>query len=811
MMRKSVAVIAFVVALASVPAQELLPIETGPQDPLIHAIAPADGTVAVTDPPSMVFWYADAASWTVQIARDRDFTDPVTVEGIELPMYNHSAALGEGVWHWRYRYANEDGQASDWSATRSFTVTADSIPFPVPTMDEILADMPDHPRIYTTAEGLAKFRARANGPSKTAAESLRGVATSLLEIEPPLPKLGGTMPDNPERRGVLFRLDDGVPRQCLDMRPSTVENLSLRARDLSLAWLISGDRRFADAAAKWLIWQAAFRIDAHQENRAHHDSVHCYEYGLQRIASAYDSVYDALTPEQRQAILAHIQYHGDACYRKLRYTIRIHRKYQTSHPQQDMHELFTTALAVAGDIPDADEWLSYLIPQYVNRLAFGANDGGYSEGHYYNYKWHGMLRCALALKTATGIDLFRKPRFANAGRFWLYCMSLNYWWPHFGDNFGLITPMSGSSNDRDGANFLASVYGDRYVKWWANQIDGDLQRPLVYLSDEALREKPPVDIPQAAVFPDVGWASLYDRFYEPGSARLFFKSSLWGSHSHSHQDQNSFVIHAFGQPLAIDKGYYGYYGDEYHKKICQASRSHNTILVDGEGQGHGIQYNGHIADFHDGRDFSFVMGDATAAYGDQLSTFLRAVVFIRPGCFVVYDQIEAPQPHRYSWQLNTLNEMALDQQAQIITVEEPGAKLEVNHLLPGDLNYRQSNERPYELKARYTEAFPEQWTAWCETPEPATSTRFLSRRALHRALPARHERPGATRDGWRHYRRGLHGDPRRDLARLHARVGHDADGGRARPRPGRRDNLDGIGDRGGRQRRGRPANRPRTA
>jgi len=128
---------------------------------------------------------------------------------------------------------------------------------------------------------------------------------------------------------------------------------------------------------------------------------------------------------------------------------------------------------VAKDLPAAKAaWLAYLIPQYVNRLAWGENDGGYSEGHYYNYKWHGMLRCAVSLKNAAGIDLFRKPRFINAGRFWLYCMSLNYWWNHYGDNFSLHTPLAGNGNDRDDANFMASVYQDRYVKWWADQSMG---------------------------------------------------------------------------------------------------------------------------------------------------------------------------------------------------------------------------------------------------------------------------------------------------------------------------------------------------
>ncbi len=708
-------------------AAERLPIETEPQSVAIHPIAPEDGAEAVSNPPAMVFWWTgEVATYTVEMAQDVDFGDAIVVADIELPFYNHSETLKPGTWYWRYYFETEDKKRSEYSPVRSFVVTGSSIPFPMPPVGEVLMKMPGHPRIYTTRDGLAEFRARKGNEARGAYEALMRRCESWLESEPEPPKLGEQVPKNPKQRGIAFWLKDGEGYQSLNVSPGTLENLSLRTQDLAMAYLITGERQYADAARRWLLWQANFRVDYHQEDRAHHDTVHCYEYGLQRMASAYDSIYDVLTEDERQRVLDAVEYHGQGCYDKLRYKRRMHLKYQTSHAQQDMHELLTTALAVAKDLPAAKAWLEYLIPQYVNRLAWGENDGGYSEGHYYNYKWHGMVRCAQALRTATGIDLLRKPRFVNAGRFWLYCMSLNYWWPHFGDNFGLITPFSGSSNDRDGANFLASVYQDRYMKWWANQIDAGLQMPLWYLSDEGLKDKPPVDIPQAAAFGDVGWVSMYDRFYDNRSTRLFFKCSPWGSHSHCHKDQNGFVIHAFGEILAIDKGYYGYYGDDYHKLVCQATKSHNTILVNGEGQGRGIQYNGHISDFFDSEDYCFVIGDASAAYGERLSKFLRAVLFIRPNCFIIYDQLEAPEASRFSWQLNAFLEMELDEGNQTVTIEQRETRLRATHVLPGDLAYRQSNEREYELKARYTEAFPEHWTCWCERAAEAKEMRFLT-------------------------------------------------------------------------------------
>ena len=722
------AVILILAATSACPrATAALAIETNPQDPLIHPIAPQDGAVAVTNPPAMVFWHTPhAVSYRLELAKSPDFADAVVVDAIALPFYNHTSPLALGRWFWRYRIRTEDGDLSQTSPVRSFSVAPESIPFPVPPVTQLVARMPDHPRIYVTPDTLPDFRRRRTLQSTRAFASLEHACQGSLHTPLESPETVASPLPDPKKRALAFWLTEGGPRRTPNVAPSTLENLSLTTQSLALLFLITGREDAAAAAIQRLLWQANFRVDAHQGDRAHHDTVHCYEYGLKRMAVCFDHLYGRLSNDQRRDVLAAIEYHGKACYRKLRGKVRIHLKYQTSHAQQDMHELLTTALAVAGDLEAATDWLEYLVPQYVNRLAWGGNDGGYSEGHYYNYKWHGMVQCAVALRTATGLDLFSKPRFANAGRFWLYCMSLNYWWDHFGDNFALHTPLSGNSNDRDGANFLASHYRDRYVQWWSNQIDGPLKQPLWYLSDESLPEKPPVDIPQAAAFRDVGWAAMADRFYDSNSTRLFFKSSPWGSHSHCHQDQNSFVIHAFGEILAIDKGYYGYYGDAYHKEICRETRSHNTILVDGKGQGRGIQYNGNIARFVNTSGFCFTQGEAAPAYGDRLERFSRSILFVRPGLFLVFDRLVAATPATFSWQLNALNAMRLDEERQTVEVSERGVVLRATHLLPGGLSYRQDNERAHPLTHRYTEAFPEQWTCWCETPAPTSHCTFLT-------------------------------------------------------------------------------------
>src|SRR5690606_31511710 len=147
-------------------------------------------------------------------------------------------------------------------------------------------------------------------------------------------------------------------------------------------------------------------------------------------------------------------------------------------------------------------------------------------------------------------------------------------------------------NPADGyiSNLMASMNGDRYVKWWSDTVNTNpVHIPLQYVSQSGVKPKPPVDIAQARLFPQTGQLSAFDRFYDHGGSRIFFRSSPWGSHSHSHADQNGFVIHDNGEILAADVGYYTYYGDEYHSQWSYTSNTHNTILVNGEGQPKSIE------------------------------------------------------------------------------------------------------------------------------------------------------------------------------------------------------------------------------
>ncbi len=719
------------------------------EQPSTHPpLAPADGETVAVNPPPMV-WRVDdrAATYTLEFARDAAFSDGVfRVEDIDLPFYNHSAVLEEGTWYWRYYAVTEEGERSRPGPSRRFEVTEAAVALPVPPTDDILASMPDHPRVFTTPDELEAFRERRLGSAREAWEEVRWRAGRVLDRSPEKPgdrvalaerRPEGETPGSnswregqPTRRQVIWLVDgepywdDGFDYRALN---SAADNGNI----LSFAYLISGEPEYAEAAREWLLFVADARLDYHVDDRAQHDTVvYAYENGLKYAALTYDRIYHHLSAGERARVLDHIAYHAEPAYEYLRDRVRIHLEYQRSHPQQCMHALLTTVMAVATDIPAAAEWTDYLVRQYANRIAWTSEDGGYFEGQTYGHKFRWILEGLAAMRSATGIDVFAKPRIRNSGEFWLYAMALNYWYHHGGDIYSLLWPW-GNSADAYISNLMASMNEDPYLQWWSDTVFANPDHiPFQYLSDTELTPKPPVDIAQAKLFPETGQLAAYDRFYDHLSDRIFFRSSWWGGHSHAHADQNNFVIHSGGEILAADTGYYTYYGDDYHMKWTVTTNTHNSILINGEGQPKGIDYKGEITEFFHSPAYTFFSGDASRAYEEPMKRFERAILFIRPGVYVVYDELAAEEPSAFSWLLNTFQETEIDSSARVLTVPQQDRRLRVRHLLPRELDYRQSNERRYPIQtrawSRFTEAFPEPWHIRVTTANKAEEQRFLA-------------------------------------------------------------------------------------
>ncbi len=706
-------------------------LETSPQPDGHPPLSPPEGSVAIKNPPAMI-WRVDdrAATYTVELSQSGDFSgDVIQWSGIDRSYHNGDQVLAEGEWYWRYTAVASDGTLSTPSSISTFWITPESIPLPV--AEDVVSEMPDHPRVFVTPDTLDAFRAQKDGSAREAWKYLEHQVEGYLDQE--LPELDlVTMPgDVGEDRGHVFYVDAGRPMSLRGFSVRDLNAAATRVNALSFAYLISEDSRYADAARRWLKFVIPFRVDYHLEDRGQHDTVvYCYEYGLKGVALAFDRLFHVLSEGEKGAILGHLEYHCEAAYQWIHDRMEIHLNYQNSHGQQCMHALLTTVMAFATDTEKGAKWADYLIRQYVNRVAWGNNDGGYTEGQKYGHKVQFMLEGLAALKTATGLDLFREPRWQNTGVFWMYCMSMNYWWNHWGDCYSLIDSNLGSDADTYITSFLASMTDNRYVKWWSDtRVCNPVHLPMWYLSGSGVEGKPPVDIASARVFPEVGQLAAFDRMYDHRSNRIFFRSSPWGGHSHAHSDQNGFVLHAGGEIMACDAGYYTYSGDTYHVGWSRTTQAHNSVLVNDMGQPKGINYNGRIGRFFNSPTYCSFVGDASAAYGEDLNRFERKILYIRPDVTIVLDELKADTPSRFSWVLNTFEQADLGKD-QSMVVRQRDQRLVVKHVSPQGLTYSQNNDRPFPMKTkawcRFTEAFPQHWNIRVSAEEERTEEQMLT-------------------------------------------------------------------------------------
>jgi hypothetical protein len=110
--------------------------------------------------------------------------------------------------------------------------------------------------------------------------------------------------------------------------------------------------------------------------------------------------------------------------------------------------------------------------------------------------------------------------------------------------------------------YYSYVFRDSGLRWWVDLLEETNREastdPLsnirkLYLPVTIQPVRP--DLPPDRVFKGIGWAAFHSDITRPkNDLMLLFKSSPYGSASHSHSDQNSFAIMKGGKALAIPAG-----------------------------------------------------------------------------------------------------------------------------------------------------------------------------------------------------------------------------------------------------------------
>lgn len=447
---------------------------------------------------------------------------------------------------------------------------------------------------------------------------------------------------------------------------------------------------------------------------------------LRGLVWCYDGAYDIMTREERKTLADCIRARGDQFWRS---TFPFRSNESQNHPWDRAEAAAFAAVGLAEEAGMAMRF-DYVAKLYAYRifpsLGFkGENNEGLK---YWSYGLGLAIRFTDVARYAVGLSFYSHPWLKQTARFPLYGMPARGMILSFGDN-GRPNHAGEGPLNRPFTGKLAAEAGDAAALWYAG-----------YPERNGVTAEPPVHIPQSMAYEHLG-LGIFNTFLADGreNVALGFHSGKYFA-GHQHPDNNSFMINAYGDKLAIDGGYYDWYGSRHFHAYSFTTAAHNTILVNGKGQKPRVTGgDGRMTSYFDSPNFGFVSGDASnpKLYQRELTKFDRDVLFLKPDFVAVYDRLAAEKPARFQWLLHSHSAKPIDYKAGLFRFERPRAKMSGVMLLPEKFTGKVGPSYTVGPVLGYSEtpdpAPQPEWTLTVENADPAKETEFFSLMQIARA------------------------------------------------------------------------------
>ena len=626
----------------------------------------------------------NASSYVLQVSRDAAFSN-IEYEADQIAFNVHcpSTVLAPGKFVWRFRYVNDRGEFSRWSRNREFNIGAKASEFPLPGRNELLRQIPkQHPRLFVRPEDLPRLRELAKEELLPIYRELVARSEQLLRKPPPTQEPPLYPPD-------VKRLDERWREIWWGNRVYTVNVLN-SAATLGFTYLLGQNEACGQLARRLLLEAADWDPEGSTGYRYNDEAGMPYAYYFSRT---YTFIQDLLTDEEREKCRAVMKVRGEEMYQHL-HPRHLWRPY-SSHSNRAWHFLGEVGIAFLGEIEGAEDWVWFAMNVFANVYPVWSDaDGGWHEGVSYWRSYLGRFTWwADVMKTAMGVDAYRKPYFSKAGYWPIYLQPPGTQAGGFGD----LAFAKDAQGNADLTRILAVQAGNPYWQWYVEALDRSYT-PRTYIDFirgalPTVEAKPPDDLPASRVFRGVGQAVLNTDLVEArNNVSMIFKASPFGTQSHGFEAQNAFQLYVYGKPLLIRTGRRDIHGSQHHREWMWETKSVNSILVDGQGQiRHSPGAAARITRFHAGQTIDYVQGDAGEAYGDRLEGFTRGIVFIKPDVIVIFDRLEVPSPATFQWLLHAPAEFkAIDQHN--LFARNDNAACRVDFLVPTDLKITQTDQ-----------------------------------------------------------------------------------------------------------------------
>lgn len=700
---------------------------------------PSDNYNCDQNPPDFS-WPAieGAVSYEVKVTTDIA-REHIVHEAKDIPynVYNFSKAFEPGIYYWSLRYKTAEGYSS-WKNVGRFRIDKNAFLYEVGTIGEITSKIPDeHPRAYFNKGDVAKLRdAYRNTELKDNVDIKSIISTADSYVS------GGFIKEPLE-----------APKGTFGAAHTTIINTNTNAASMiincAMAYLITGDTKYADLGIEYMLELAKWKRDG--------DALSYYTVNDQgardlifKVAVAYDWLWECMTEEERAIILESQQHRitnrkGEGTESIMDWLKASYIAPYDSHTWSNVEYMVIAGYCYYGDIPEGKELLEVVLPLINGFLPPWSNeDGGWAQGTSYWGHSSSFNKMNATLLEHSGImNPYNKAWSQNEPYGMLY-LQLPGTKTVFGDE-----------QNREVGSILrvlvsAAMHIDNpYSKWHRNNytinwgsagiILSDLVDDKTYTEEEA---KVPYDLPLGRYFKDIGWTASHSSLVDRDKVSFYFKSSPYGSYSHSHNDQNHFVIDAFGERLAFDAGYYDGWGSTFDFGYTRQTYAHNAIThSNGAGQPtQNIMAKGVITDYLYTPTFDLSSGDATDSYNTasmEVGKVKRNMIYIRPDTFIVVDDLAAPEGEETTFEMWMQAETKME-----LYDNNPGLKItKGNAELDATVHY------PHNIKSYYSDVYAgtdisqayskplalieQHKHAWFKT-EPVQSTKIVTTMDVHR-------------------------------------------------------------------------------
>ena len=496
------------------------------------------------------------------------------------------------------------------------------------------------------------------------------------------------------------------------------------AEAATLIWLVTGEEKYFAKAKDFLLKVSAWHFAPEWQGGVVVGATDIYyndeaNFRLWRkLPLIYDQLRAKLTPEEKKIILAHFKERGDRtiAWIKKAKVEKIQRNSldvdAESHPVRFMAMAGMSGLALWDDLPEAREWWRFAYVFFRDQFSpWGGDDGGWAEGNAY---WRGTFEHAAFQDTLLAIG----DPLAYASEFWKnspYFAVYNVQ-PYLHTIFGDTSNAGHFNLDPVVADYMehvARVEQNGFFRAYAELCDDKRVRPVDkglsgldrtyptaaeflvrnFIASGRPRPsaKPLKKLPASRYFKDVGWVSLHSALGKPDDdIQVTFKSSPYGSFSHSHADQNAFILNAYGEGLAINSAYREFHRSPHHKEWTWQTKSKNDLLIDGLGQkSQDKKATGKIVRFTEQERFVWAVGDATVAYQsgqtepNRVQRATRDLLFIDKRYVVLRDRVELAMPGKISWLLHAEKNLTWDGAQNTALIRGDKATLTTQLIAPG--------------------------------------------------------------------------------------------------------------------------------